>query len=292
MNTDSAASGTLYLVPTPLGNEGDITLRAIEVLKGAAVIAAEDTRNAIQLLRRLGLSKPLLSYYDHNERQRAPQLLGKLLAGESVALISDAGMPMLNDPGYHVLKEALEAGVRVEVLPGPSAITTALVASGLPATSFLFAGFLPRDAGPREDAARALKDERHTLVLFESPHRIRESLESLKAILGNRRAALAFELTKPRERIYRGPIGSILDEISAGDPPMGEITLVLEGAETPEIDWERPDRLIRELLRRNIEPRAIRDVVMAVFDLPKRAVYQRVLEAARGSASSDVDDDA
>jgi 16S rRNA (cytidine1402-2'-O)-methyltransferase len=276
------AAGTLYLVPTPIGHPDDITLRAIEVLRSVDVVAAEDTRNAAQLLRRLGLGKPILSYFDHNERQRAPQLLGKLQSGQSVAVISDAGMPMLNDPGYHVLKEALAAEIPVVVLPGPSAIPTALVASGLPTTSFLFAGFLPRDAGPRADAIRTLASEPHTLVWFESPHRIRESLESLLQVLGDRRAALAFELTKERERIHRGPISSILGEIvQAPEPPMGEITLVVAGAAEPEIDWSHTDKLIGALLARGMEPRAIRDVVTDVFEIPKRAVYQRVLEAAK-----------
>lgn len=279
----TTAPGTLYLVPTPIGNPDDITKRAVAVLSRAHVIAAEDTRNAVTLLRTLGIPhKPLLSYFDHNERERAPVLLARLLAGEDVAVVSDAGTPMLSDPGFLIVREAVRAGVPVVGLPGPSAAVAALVVSGLPTSSFLFVGFLPRVPGPREAKARALIGQPHTLVFYEAPRRIVETLACLEEALGDRAAALAFEITKDREQILRGPLSSIRATLSEGEW-MGEMTLVVEGAASGEESWVAADRLIAELLKRGTSARDVRDIVSLTFELPKGEVYQRVLAAAKES---------
>lgn len=274
------APGTLYLVPTPIGHPDDITRRAVSVLERVHLVAAEDTRNAMAFLRRLGIQKPLLSYFDHNERERVPKLLARLGAGEDVAIISDAGTPMLSDPGFQIVREAVRAGIPVVGLPGPSAAVAALVVSGLPTSSFLFVGFLPRVAGQREARIKALRSEPHTLVFYEAPRRIAETLACLEAVLGDRGGALAFELTKDRERIVRGPLSSIRAQLAEGEW-MGEMSLVVEGAASGEEDWVAADRLIEELLRREMSARDVRDIVAATFELGRGDVYQRVLSKSR-----------
>lgn len=273
--------GTLYLVPTPIGHPDDITRRAVAVLERVHLVAAEDTRNAIALLRPLGLHKPLISYFDHNERDRTSQILGRLLAGEDVAVVSDAGTPMLSDPGFLIVREAVKNGIRVVGLPGPSAAIAALLVAGLPTSSFLFIGFLPRVAGPRESRVAALRREPHTLVFYEAPRRAVETLACLEKVLGDRQAALAFELTKEREEILRGPLSAIRARLEEREW-MGEMTLVVEGASEAEQDYTVADKLIGELLRRGIRPRDVRDIVSSTLELPKGDVYQRVLAAAKG----------
>lgn len=278
--------GRLFLVPTPIGNPSDLTARAIEVLAAVDTVAAEDTRSAMTLLHRLGLKKRVLSYFDHNEAGRAPQLVGEIEAGASVAIVSDAGTPVLSDPGWRVVTLALERGVEIVALPGACAATTALIASGLPTHRFLFLGFLPRAAGERLHALEELRALPWTMILYEAPHRVRETIGSLREALGDRRAALAFELTKPRERWLRAPLSAIEAELAEGDW-MGEFTIVVAGLEDRDaIAWEKPDAVIRALLDAGVEPRAIRDALVAGFDLPKRAAYQRVLDAGATKARS------
>lgn len=224
-------AGRLLVVATPIGNLGDLTERARAALADADLVACEDTRVTGRLLHHLGIKKPLVSLHDHNERQRLPRLLAELAAGKSVALVSDAGTPLLSDPGFVLAREAAARGVRIEPLPGPSAILAALVASALPPYPFTFAGFAPPKSGKRRTFYRELAALGHTLVVFESPHRILASLDDARAELGDRRAAVGRELTKLHEEVLRGT----LSELAAllGDRPSlkGEFVLVVAGAD-------------------------------------------------------------
>jgi 16S rRNA (cytidine1402-2'-O)-methyltransferase len=224
--------GTLQVVATPIGNLADLSPRAQEVLRAAAVIAAEDTRRTLQLLKSVGIVRPLISLYEHNEAQRVPQLLARLEAGDTVALVSDAGTPLLSDPGFELVRAAARAGFTVQAIPGPSAITTALAAAGLPAQRFCFEGFLPARGAERRAALAALAHEPRTLVFFEAPHRIIVTLTDMVAEFGaQREAVVARELTKVHESIYRGTLAQLLACAQADENfARGEITLVLNGA--------------------------------------------------------------
>jgi 16S rRNA (cytidine1402-2'-O)-methyltransferase len=203
-------SGTLYLVATPIGNLEDITLRALRVLKEADLIACEDTRHTRKLLSSYNISKPMISYHEHNERERARELADKLADGVSIALVSDAGTPLVSDPGFHLVKEAIERNIPVVSLPGPSAITTALVGSGLPTGEFTFAGFLPSRRGARRARLREFAETRSTLIFYEAPHRIKESLQDALDVLGDRAAVIARELTKLHEEFIRGRLSELV----------------------------------------------------------------------------------
>ena len=224
--------GRLQVVATPIGNMGDVSTRARQALESAAAVAAEDTRHTGALLQALGISKPLLSLHAHNETQRVPELLARLTAGETIALVSDAGTPLLSDPGYELVRAAAEAGVEVESIPGPSAITAALAVAGLPVSRFCFEGFLPTRERERRTHLAQLAGEARTLVFFEAPHRIAATLADLAAELGNeRRAVVARELTKAHETIYRGTLAELLQKSAKEDNfARGEITIVVAGA--------------------------------------------------------------
>jgi 16S rRNA (cytidine1402-2'-O)-methyltransferase len=205
--------GTLYLVATPIGNLEDLTLRAIRTLKECDLVAAEDTRRTGQLLKYLEISKPLLSYFQFNEAKRSEQILGRLAAGEKVALVTDAGTPGISDPGERVVKAALCAGFKVEAVPGPCALITALIASGLPTNEFHFVGFLPHKPGPRRKRLESLRQVPGTLVLYESPYRIQRLLSELQAIIPDRTVVLARELTKKFEEFLRGIPSQLLETL-------------------------------------------------------------------------------
>jgi len=222
----------LQVVATPIGNMGDVSARARQALESAAAVAAEDTRHTGALLQALGISKPLLSLHAHNETQRVPELLSRIAAGETIALVSDAGTPLLSDPGYELVRAAAEAGVEVEAIPGPSAITAALAVAGLPVSRFCFEGFLPTRERERRAHLGQLAGETRTLVFFEAPHRIAATLADLAAELGNeRRAVVARELTKAHETIYRGTLAELAQRsVKEDNFARGEITLVVAGA--------------------------------------------------------------
>jgi 16S rRNA (cytidine1402-2'-O)-methyltransferase len=222
-------SGTLYLVATPIGNLEDISLRALRILRQATVIAAEDTRHTRKLLTRHGIGARLVSLHQHNEYARTPALVRRLLAGDSVALVSDAGTPGVSDPGTALVRAAADAGVPIVPIPGPSAVLAALAASGLPAEPVTFLGFLPERGAERRRVLASVRGLSHTLVLFEAPHRLRETLEELLAALGERRIALARELTKVHEEVNRASLSETVRRFSA-EVPRGEFTLVIEGA--------------------------------------------------------------
>ena len=225
-------AGRLQVVATPIGNMGDVSARARQVLESASAVAAEDTRHTGMLLQALGIARPLLSLHAHNETQRVPEIVARLAAGETIALVSDAGTPLLSDPGYELVRAAIDAGIDVEAIPGPSAITTALAVAGLPVSRFCFEGFLPAKERERRAFLSALADEPRTLVFFEAPHRIAATLADLAAELGNeRRGAVARELTKAHETIYRGTLAELAEKAAKEDNfRRGEITIVVAGA--------------------------------------------------------------
>jgi 16S rRNA (cytidine1402-2'-O)-methyltransferase len=245
--------GRLDVVATPIGNLSDLSPRAQEVLAAADVIAAEDTRHTRVLLQSIGVSRPLVSLHAHNEASRVPELLARLAAGESVALVSDAGTPLLSDPGYELVSEAARAGCDVRVVPGPSAITAALAVAGLPTDRFCFEGFLPPRGGERRARLADISRETRTLVFFEAPHRIEESLADFVAAFGaDRRAAVARELTKAHETTYRGTLGELV-ELAKGEPNFarGEITIVVQGAPASNdaVDAQALERAVSLLVR-------------------------------------------
>ena len=220
----------LYLVGTPIGNLEDISPRALNVLKNVSLIAAEDTRTAKQLLAHLNIHTPVTSYYEHNKLTKLDRILGALEAGD-VAVISEAGMPGLSDPGYELVRAAVARNIRVSPVPGPTAVLAALVASGLPADQFFYLGFLPRERRARRKLLQAVKDDPMTLIAFEAPHRIRETLADMEEILGAREMCAARELTKVFEEFRRGPIPEVRQHFEEVEP-RGEFTLVVHGRTT------------------------------------------------------------
>ena len=225
------ARGVVYLVATPLGNLEDITLRALRTLREADLVACEDTRHTGRLLQHFKIDKPLLSCHERNEAARAREIASHAAAGASVALVSDAGTPGISDPGFRVVRAALEAGVEVVPIPGPSAAVAALSASGLPTDSFLFKGFLPPRKAPRRASLRELAGSRSTLVLYEAPHRVLEMLADLRDVMGDRRVAIARELTKLHEEFLRGTAGSVLQELAGRKAVKGELVVLVGPAE-------------------------------------------------------------
>lgn len=281
MEQSLPSTGCLYLVATPIGNLEDITLRALAVLKEVDLIAAEDTRHSRKLLSHYDIHKPLTSYHQHNEQEKGPILVEKMRAGMKVALISDAGLPGISDPGYDLVQKALEAGIQVTAVPGPTAALTALVISGLPTERFVFEGFLPRASKERKEVLEMLKEERRTIILYEAPHRLLSTLEELLEALGDRPLAIVRELTKKYEEVRRGTI-STLKEYYQHREPKGEFTLVLGGkpaSDPQEIDL---DLLVEEVfaLEKQGEERkmAIKEVAKN-YGVPKRELYQGVLKA-------------
>lgn len=223
--------GRLIVVATPIGNLEDLSSRAAQTLREVDLVACEDTRRTGRLLAHLGAKRPLLSFHEHNERQRVPKLIEAMQGGSDVALVSDAGTPLLSDPGYVLIRECLEQGLEVCHLPGPSAVVTALVQSGLPPYPFTFAGFPPPKSGKRRRFFGRFADLDHTLILFESPHRILASLDDLLAVLGDRPAAVGRELTKLHEETLRGRLSEIRHDLGERTAIKGELTLVIGAAD-------------------------------------------------------------
>lgn len=219
------SAGILYLVATPIGNLGDITLRALEVLKSADLIACEDTRHSKILLDHYGIRKPLVSCFDFSEKKRAPELIARIKNGENIALISDAGTPGIADPGYRVVAEAINQGIRIETLPGPSAFLAALTLSGLPTDRFIFEGFFPVKEGQKKRKLEELKSEERTVIFYESPHRLLKTLEVIRQVLGDAPVVIVREISKKFEEVVRGPSANILDHFS-GKKVRGEFVIL------------------------------------------------------------------
>jgi 16S rRNA (cytidine1402-2'-O)-methyltransferase len=269
-------AGTLYIVATPIGNLEDITLRAIRVLREVDLIACEDTRQTRKLLEHYAIAKPSVSYHEHNEVQRAAELLEKLQSGSSVALVSDAGTPLVSDPGYRVVAAAIDAGIPVVPVPGASAALGALAASGMATDSFRFCGFLPAKPAARRKALEQLRGETCTLVFYEAPHRILEALADVAAVLGGRPVVVARELTKLHEEFLRGPVSQVRAQLAARPSVKGEITLLIGKAAAPAPDDTPVDEAVRALEQQGI-PRmeAIKQVARA-RGLSKREVYREL----------------
>jgi 16S rRNA (cytidine1402-2'-O)-methyltransferase len=269
--------GVLYLVATPIGNLEDITYRAVRILGEADLIACEDTRQTRKLLDHYGIQKPTVSYHDHNEAERSEELAARMCGGASIALVTDAGMPLVSDPGYRLVRAAIESGVPVVPIPGASAALTALAASGLPTDAFHFAGFLPHKPGQRVKALEAIADEPATVIFYEAPHRILEALEAVEQVLGARPIVVARELTKLHEEFLRGAAADIRAELAARDSVKGEFTLLIGKALEPEPDdTPVPDAV--EALVRDGTPRmeAIKQVARR-RGLSKREVYAQLV---------------
>ncbi len=266
--------GVLYIVSTPVGNLEDITLRALRVLREAALIACEDTRQTRKLLDHFGISKPTVSYHQHNEPSRAAELVDRLLAGETIALVSDAGTPLISDPGYRVVVAAIAAGVTVTPIPGPSAALTALAASGLATDSFRFCGFLPPKTSQRKKLLEDLKHETCTLIFYEAPHRILDTLDDVAAVMGPREVVIARELTKLHEEFLRGPAAEVHANLAKRPAIRGEITLLIGKLTIAPVDDTPIAGAVRALEQQGV-PRmeAIKQVAKA-RGLPKRAVYR------------------
>jgi 16S rRNA (cytidine1402-2'-O)-methyltransferase len=270
-------SGTLYLVATPIGNLEDITYRAVRVLREADLIACEDTRQTRKLLDHYGIRKPTVSYHEHNETGRAAELAARMLAGETVALVSDAGMPLVSDPGYRLVNAAIGAGIPVQPVPGPSAVLAALAGSGLPTDSFRFCGFLPPKHGQRLKALEQLAHETATLIFFEAPHRIVEALEAVEQALGPRPVVVAREITKIHEEFLRGTAAEVRALLSARGDVKGEITLLIAKPDRPPADDTPVDEAVDTLILAGAERMdAIKEVARR-RGLSKREVYDLLL---------------
>jgi len=229
-------AGTLYIVATPIGNLEDITLRALRVLKEADLIACEDTRKTHKLLFHFGISKPTVSYHDHNEAARTAELVEKLEGGTNIALVSDAGTPLLSDPGYRLVTAAIAAKVTVVPIPGPAAAITALAGAGLATDAFRFCGFLPPKSSQRRKILEQLRSESCTLIFYETPHRVIDALEDVAAVMGPRKVVLARELTKMYEEFLRGTAAELRTQLAARPSIKGEFTVLIAKAEAVEVD--------------------------------------------------------
>ncbi|WP_199229422.1 16S rRNA (cytidine(1402)-2'-O)-methyltransferase [Azospirillum sp. TSO22-1] len=271
----------MYVVATPIGNAADITLRALDTLKRADAIACEDTRVTSKLMGIHGVATPLVSYHEHNAAKMRPVLIGRMQAGETIALVSDAGTPLVSDPGYKLVRACVEAGVPVTALPGPSAALAGLVLSGLPSDRFLFAGFLPNKSAARRTSLGELTAVPATLVFYESPQRLAESLADMAAVLGPREAAVARELTKLYEEVRRGPLPDLAAHYDSAGPPKGEVVVVVAppGAEA-EAQAVDVDSALRDALSRLSVRDAAAEVAL-MTGRPKRDVYARALELSR-----------
>lgn len=287
-------NGRLQVVATPIGNLGDLTARAREALAAADVIAAEDTRHTGALLQALGISRPLVSVHQHNESQRAGELLERLARGETIALVSDAGTPVLSDPGYELVRRAAAAGFEVTVIPGVSAITSALAVAGLPTDRFCFEGFLPARGSERRATLAGLAHETRTLVFFEAPHRIATTLTDMERELGHdREAVVARELTKAHETLYRGTLGELAQRAREdANVARGEITVVVRGAAAADAGVDV--RLLRravDLLSRELPPGRAAAIAAQLTGATRAAAYALATRGAADAPAAELPED-
>ena len=272
-------AGILYVIATPIGNLEDITLRALAIFKQVDLIAAEDTRHTRILLARYEIRKPLTSYHEHNEKSQAPLLIERLQRGQNVALVTDAGTPAISDPGYRLIVGAIAAGIRIVPVPGPSALLAALSASGMPTDRFVFEGFLPSKTAERQKKLERLRDEPRTLIFYEAPHRLHESLADMRRIFGQREIAVGRELTKLHEEFVRGSLDDVNLKL-AGRELKGEITIVVRGASSHK-ELASEEQLCTEIDRLVGEGAGIKQIAETLsgrYALPKRQLYRLALQ--------------
>jgi len=271
-------AGVLYVVATPIGNLEDITLRALRVLKEVNRIAAEDTRHTQTLLNHYGITTPLTSYHEHNERSKVRSLIERLARGENIALVSDAGTPAISDPGYRLVGAAIRENLTVVPIPGASAALAVLSASGLPSDRFAFDGFLPAAKQERKNKLQALKGETRTMIFYEAPHRLKESLEDLRQIFGDRELSIGREMSKLHEEFLRGAVSAVLLQLAERDVK-GELTLIVHGATVEfEIAEDQLKAEIGRLIAAGNGAKEISELIGGRYGLAKREVYRRVLE--------------
>lgn len=283
---DQAAisAATLYVVPTPIGNLGDITQRALATLKAVDLIAAEDTRHTGMLLQHFAINARFFALHDHNEQQKADLLIDKLRAGQSIALVSDAGTPLINDPGYHLVRRCREVGIRVVPLPGACAATTALCAAGVPSDRFCYEGFLPAKSKARRDRLRALQQEPRTLIFYESTHRLLESLEDMVSELGGARyVVLARELTKTWENIHGAPVAQLLAWVREDENRRkGEMVLIVEGYQADEEALSPEALRTLALLQAELPLKKAAALAAEIHGVKKNALYKYALAQQSG----------
>jgi 16S rRNA (cytidine1402-2'-O)-methyltransferase len=281
---------TLYLVGTPIGNLGDLTLRGLQVLRDVDTIAAEDTRHTGKLLHHFEIKTPQISYHQHNEQQRIPELLGQLQSGKSIALVTDAGMPGISDPGYLIVSACVAAGIRVIPIPGVTAVITAVSASGLPSDRFVFEGFIPVKGQERRDRLESVSGDARTLVFYESPHRLRQTLADFAETFGeDRQIVIGRELTKLHEDFWRGSINSAIEHYTNTEP-QGEYTLVVAGAPVshPTISDEAIERALIELMLNDTSRSQASRIVAEQISQSRRYVYQLALAIDLDAARNNV----
>lgn len=267
----------LYILATPIGNARDISLRALDVLKGCDVIAAEDTRVTAKLLAIHGISRPLIAYNDHNGAEMRPKILARLEQGQAVVLVSDAGTPLVSDPGYKLVRAVIGAQLPAVALPGPSAVLTGLALSGLPSDRFLFAGFLPSKQGMRGSMLEELKGVQATLIFFESAQRLSESLAAMAQVLGNRDAVMARELTKLHEEVRRGTLTELAAHYEKQGAPKGEVTVLVAPPQEAVTDNARIDAALRSALA-FMPVKAAAELIAGLTDGSRKEIYARALE--------------
>ena len=275
-------SGKLYICPTPIGNLEDMTYRTVRILNEVDLIAAEDTRHSIKLLNHFDISKPLTSYHEHNKDSKGGYLINKLLDGENIALISDAGMPGISDPGEDIIKQAIENNIEIEVLPGATASITALVGSGLETAKFAFEGFLDRDKKVRRNQLEELKEERRTIIFYESPHRLKDTLKDMLKVLGNRKIAVNREITKKYQEIIREDIETVINVFNEKEVK-GEFVLIVEGFKGEKTVQNSYDDLnereyVVALMEDGMDKKDAIKVVCKDRKLKKDVVYKQVLD--------------
>lgn len=270
--------GKLYICPTPIGNLEDITIRTLNTLEEVDIIAAEDTRHSIKLLNHYEIKRPLTSYHEHNMKEKGPELIEKLNSGLNIGLISDAGMPGISDPGQDLIKLAIEGDIEVVVLPGATASITALVASGLDTSHFVFEGFLSAKKNKRLEEINDIKEEKRTIIIYESPHRLLDTLKDILSVLGNRRIGISRELTKKYEEKFRGSIEEAIEHFSK-NPVRGEFVLVVEGnLEVKEVVEINIEEKLRELILSGESKRDSIRILVEKYSLPKNQVYKESLK--------------
>jgi len=277
--------GILYICGTPIGNLEDITLRALKILKEVNLIAAEDTRHTLKLLNHYQINTKITSYYEYNKFKKAPYLVKILEKGQNIALVSDAGMPGISDPGYVLIDLALKNNIKIIPIPGVSALITALVVSGLPTDKFVFEGFLPRKIKERKRYFKSIENEERTIIFYETPHRLKRALKDMLEILGDRKVVLARELTKMYEEIIRGKLSQILSKIDSKEIK-GEITLIVQGGikkkENDSLDFLKDECIMQEYLKKlknqGYSNKDIIKIAQEKLNIPKNLIYKKLLE--------------